>query len=420
MQKRFNYKSLKHTLLQLKKQVEDSLPHVGKYVPSDIETPEELFYFLRENVKYKKDPKGIELLQTVQTLMSKNNYHGKPGAGDCDCFTILVLASNIHLDFGPQQVALVGKSKISPSHIYSLVYDEEKNKMCAMDLTNPYYCMERSYPYKQTLNFMILELADDNFIPLAGKSSRKAKRAIRKEGQKLRVAARVNKRTAKTENKSLRRISSQERRTDRRVKKGERKGLKRQIKVARKDNKLLRVQGRGEAIQARTDEKLLRIATRSREASNDDEYNPESDASYIPNEAMIPGSTYQASQAVDYEEAYPEEEEYDEYEMLPEEEEEYYEEQMEEGLSLPFLPALFKNIVNKVKAKKNQVQSSRVAGIVNQGTSKYNEIVGLKNENLRLTRELESASNKKYIYAGVSSLVGAGIGYAIARSSKRR
>jgi hypothetical protein len=143
------YKSLKHTLEMLKRQVEDSLPYMEDYIPDSIDSPERLFYFLKTITSYKKDPRGIELLQTVPTLMDLG------GKGDCDCFTILTLASCCYLGFNPQFVKLVGKTKIAPSHIYSTVYDKRKGKVCAMDLTNSYYCVERPYNFQQILNFSL-------------------------------------------------------------------------------------------------------------------------------------------------------------------------------------------------------------------------------------------------------------------------
>jgi hypothetical protein len=143
------YVSLKHTLISLKRQVRDSLPYMDQYIPDNLNTPGKLFYYLKSKVEYKKDPKDVELLQMVPTLFDND------GRGDCDCFTILTLASCIYLDFQPQYVVLVGNSKKSPTHIYSSVWDDYRKKICAMDLTNPLYCMERSYKYKQTLDFNI-------------------------------------------------------------------------------------------------------------------------------------------------------------------------------------------------------------------------------------------------------------------------
>lgn len=148
------YRSLEHTLKGLKVQVQDSMPYIGDYVPDTITSPKELFYYLRDLVIYKNDPKGKELLQTVQTLFEESG-----GKGDCDCFTILSLASFYYLGFLPAEVILVSKHKHAATHIYTQVYDD--GEMKAFDLTNPTYGMERSYKYKQTLPFnMTLELRD--------------------------------------------------------------------------------------------------------------------------------------------------------------------------------------------------------------------------------------------------------------------
>lgn len=144
-----DYKSLEDTLRLLKRQVIDSLPYMDEYIPDSITTPEKLFYYLRGNTTYKNDPVGVEHLQMVPTLFARG------GKGDCDCFTILSLASQYHLGFLPQYVDLVGKRISKPSHIYTSVFDKTKNKVCVFDLTNPYYDYERSYNYHQRLKFSI-------------------------------------------------------------------------------------------------------------------------------------------------------------------------------------------------------------------------------------------------------------------------
>ena len=152
------YVDLEHCLRHLKRQVQDSMPYVHKFVPNTIRDPEELYYYLRSKVFYKKDPVEIidgkkvdvEYIQTVQTLLGKNK-----GEGDCDCFTVLTLASCAYLDFWPMYVNLVGNGTISPTHIYSSVFDQDQGKVCAMDLTNTEYDFERSYKYRQRLNFIL-------------------------------------------------------------------------------------------------------------------------------------------------------------------------------------------------------------------------------------------------------------------------
>jgi hypothetical protein len=143
------YQSLTHTLQSLKIQVYDSLPHIAKYIPSNIDTPKKLFYYLRLRTKYVNDPKGVEFIQMVPTLMENG------GKGDCDCFTVLALTAQYYLNFLPQYVDLAGNLKRAPSHIYTSVWDHTQNKVCVFDLTNPYYDMERPYNYHQRLNFKL-------------------------------------------------------------------------------------------------------------------------------------------------------------------------------------------------------------------------------------------------------------------------
>lgn len=143
------YVSLSHTLLAMKVQVIDSMPYVSDYIDNSIQTPEELFYTLKPLLTYKKDPHQIELLQTFQTLMEQG------GKGDCDCFTIASLACFFYLHFKPCYLTLAGNTLFSPSHVYAEVYDNERGEICAFDLTNPYYDMERPYKFKQRLLFRL-------------------------------------------------------------------------------------------------------------------------------------------------------------------------------------------------------------------------------------------------------------------------
>lgn len=143
------YVSLKDTLLALKRQVRDSMPYVPQYIPYNIDTPGELFRFLKPELTYKNDPKGVEFIQTLQTLFEND------GQGDCDCFTVAALASLIYLHFEPVYVAIVGKTRAAPTHIYAEVYDRDRGKITAMDFTNPVYNMQRKYNFKQRLLFTL-------------------------------------------------------------------------------------------------------------------------------------------------------------------------------------------------------------------------------------------------------------------------
>lgn len=150
-----DYNGLADTLLNLKRQVIDSISFAQKVIPS-VSTPEELFYFLKQHTIYRSDPKhtdgeDIELLMTMQTLMNGSRT-GTPGAGDCDDFTITSLASLIASGFKDVRVILVGRNFSHPVHIYAGVV--ENGTVIPFDLTNEQFGVERNnYKYRQILVF---------------------------------------------------------------------------------------------------------------------------------------------------------------------------------------------------------------------------------------------------------------------------
>jgi|694.fasta_scaffold29901_7 hypothetical protein len=142
-----DYKDINQTMRGIRTQVVDSLEWVENNLPK-FKDPEEAFKTLKNLVTYKNDPAGIELLQSAGTLFDQN-YWGIPGAGDCDCFTILVLAVGVVNGWNNQSIFLVGRSKLAPVHIYSSV--KFRNNNYIMDLTNAYINVEREYKFRQEL-----------------------------------------------------------------------------------------------------------------------------------------------------------------------------------------------------------------------------------------------------------------------------
>jgi hypothetical protein len=140
------YKSLIHTLRSLKDQSLEGVDYMKKQLPSYLSEPRDLFYYLKDRVTYKSDPKGIELIHSPQTLF-EDNYHKKPGSGDCDDFSMLSIAALKAMGIPEAQikVCLTGQNKNVPRHIYLSV------KNTPFDLTNDLYGEERSYPYKQEI-----------------------------------------------------------------------------------------------------------------------------------------------------------------------------------------------------------------------------------------------------------------------------
>ena len=140
-----DYQDINRTLEMMRVQIIDSLDYCIEDLPT-FNSPRELFQFCRAITTYHNDPKGIELLQTVPTLLD-NNYWDVPGAGDCDCFTILTIALCVAQGWNENYIVLVGRTKRAPVHGYSAV--KINDKLYTLDLTNPYIDIEREYKYKQ-------------------------------------------------------------------------------------------------------------------------------------------------------------------------------------------------------------------------------------------------------------------------------
>jgi len=138
------YEDISQTMYYLMIQVKESISFADEWLPPGIKDPRKLFNLLRMHTIYKKDTPGIEQLQTMQTLLGKNNIHGIPGAGDCDCFTIMVSACCKVMNL-KTEIVLAGRSKKDPVHIYNIVDNEP------FDLTCTFYGMKRFYPYEQLI-----------------------------------------------------------------------------------------------------------------------------------------------------------------------------------------------------------------------------------------------------------------------------
>jgi len=146
-----DYIDLTDTLIHIKKQVIDSFDFANVFLP-DIDDPAVLFEYLKDRTTYKSDPPDIELIMTMQTMMSGERT-GIPGAGDCDDFTIAALASLYCIGFADLRVVLAGRRKALPVHIYCEV--NAGAGWQAFDLTEDRFNQFRPYPYYQNLQFAL-------------------------------------------------------------------------------------------------------------------------------------------------------------------------------------------------------------------------------------------------------------------------
>lgn len=156
------YPGVNKSLPYLKKQVLHSVIWCNKNTPP-LKTPLEIWNYCKSRYTFKNDPVGVELFQTVPTLLS--NKVTPPGHGDCDDATIFVLTL-MFINGLEGGFVLAGRHTVSPSHIYA--YCDYQGKRYILDLTNKKFNYERYYPYKQYIPLtipkkqiqMLLQLAD--------------------------------------------------------------------------------------------------------------------------------------------------------------------------------------------------------------------------------------------------------------------
>lgn len=164
------YRNLDHALkFGLRVQVSESLSYVLENFPV-LDSPKKIFDFLKRRITYKKDPRGVELFQTVETLLD-NNFHGITGAGDCDCFTIAALSTLLANGFTDSGIVLAGRNPLVPVHIWAYTYVD--GQLYNLDLTNPHFNTTREYKWQQKIPYvlnqneknMLLQLAEGGTIP---------------------------------------------------------------------------------------------------------------------------------------------------------------------------------------------------------------------------------------------------------------
>jgi hypothetical protein len=146
MRTKYQYKSLGDTLRQMSAQIAESVSYADAFMPRSTNTLE-MWSILKDNLVYKNDPPGIELLQSFPSLM-EDNYWGEPGAGDCDCFTIAACACAVARGI-PVRCVIVGNDPKAPSHIYCQMWED--GRWIDFDLVHSDYGFTKPYKYKQIL-----------------------------------------------------------------------------------------------------------------------------------------------------------------------------------------------------------------------------------------------------------------------------
>jgi hypothetical protein len=139
MKRIFGQTDIHQTIWGIRMQIQDSLPFARKWC--QYTEPRMIWRQLKSVITYNSDPPDIELLQSLPTLLN-DNYWGKSGFGDCDCFTIAYTSCCIAKGI-PVKIVLCGHRPNEFSHIYNLV--QVNGEWVEADLTQPTFASARKY-----------------------------------------------------------------------------------------------------------------------------------------------------------------------------------------------------------------------------------------------------------------------------------
>lgn len=138
-----NYKSLADTINMVIAQAVVSVPYCQQIWGTN-NSIYDIWQIGKNNLIYVNDHPDIEQIQSVGTLF-ENNIHGKPGAGDCDCFTVFALAMCLASGHDFNKIVLQGNKKSHPTHILL------KSNKVYLDFTNENINEIRPYNFKQEI-----------------------------------------------------------------------------------------------------------------------------------------------------------------------------------------------------------------------------------------------------------------------------
>lgn len=135
------YPGLKKTLYYLVKTAILGVPYCAERWGT-TNSIKQIWIICKQNITYMNDANQVEQIQNPATLF-ENNIHGIPGAGDCDCFSALLICMLLANGYDKNKIFiyLQGNKKDYPSHIL-IKYDD-----VFLDLTQTHFNTIRSYKY---------------------------------------------------------------------------------------------------------------------------------------------------------------------------------------------------------------------------------------------------------------------------------
>lgn len=117
----------------------DDTREFAKQFTPDYDGMEELWHFVKEKIKYREDPDGVQWIQTPAYLWHLTR------TGDCKSFTVFITSILHHLGV-PYIVRFVSydRSKV-PSHVYPIAFINKRPVI--MDAVFTAFDLEKPYRY---------------------------------------------------------------------------------------------------------------------------------------------------------------------------------------------------------------------------------------------------------------------------------
>jgi hypothetical protein len=148
---------------------------------NDRESLLKIHTFIRQNLGYRKDPKGKQQIKYPNRFLTES--------GDCKSNALFVYAIAKNLEI-PIDLRFANYSKLKgkvPTHVYNIAWDRQNKKYIFIDGTSNIFGIEKKIPnFVKNANLMLIQTLSDN-MGIAGKGKLKAKVQKAKANVKAKV-----------------------------------------------------------------------------------------------------------------------------------------------------------------------------------------------------------------------------------------
>jgi hypothetical protein len=123
---------------------------------NDYETAYNVWKYVRENVKYKRDPDGIQVIQHPPALIRRGLKTN--GGGDCKSMSLCISSILSALNVKNVQLRYVSfKPDFVPTHVYSIF--EYNNRIVPVDSVLTKFDYEKPFTYKKDYKMNVYQLS---------------------------------------------------------------------------------------------------------------------------------------------------------------------------------------------------------------------------------------------------------------------